>query len=72
MIQIQQQFQAMMMKMMTSDLKDDHDDDILKVHGTELCARAVGLSNKKLVCIWRRELRSDDEIFMLRIKYIAQ
>ena len=36
-----------------------------------LCT-AVGLSNKKLVCIWRRELRSDNEIFMIQIKYIAQ
>ena len=52
---------------------DDHDDAGLDGHRTELCTGPrVGLSNKKLVCIWRRELRSDNEIFTIQIKYIAQ
>ena len=52
------------------DIKPD-DDGILEVRTQRRVGR-VGLSNKKLVCIWRRELRSDNEIFMIQIKYIAQ
>ena len=64
---------VMMMKNMMHIRLDDHDDSILEARGTELCTEPrIGLSNKKLVCIWRRELRSDNEIFMIQIKYIAQ